>query len=247
MASLYVDDDRYGGSPGSLLVEAVRNACHDLVRRKLEESGAGWAEFVFGAGEKLITAADFAAIERRILDSGHRFECSAVISQRERPDAYRVPEGIGGDVSQFSFEHPEAVVTEADEAGRAQRGVGDNVVQKPANVAGTARYVRTSEQVIELMRSGVPAGTIAIIDDSGGTLTAPVLEHFAGIICAGGTVRSHLGILAREYGIACLMNARLSGIRDGDRVEIEVSAEVRTGEAYFSGQAKPARIWKLGR
>ena len=247
MSNLYVDDDRYGGSPNSLLVEAVRNACLDLVRRKLDASGDDWAAFVFGSSERLITTADFAAVERRILDSGYRFDWSAVISQRERPDAYKVPEGIAGDVSNFSFEHAEAVVGAADAAGRRQRGVGDNVVQKSENVTGTARYVRSSEQVIELMKSGVPAATIAIIDDSGGTLTAPVLEHFAGIVCAGGTVRSHLGILAREYGIPCLMNAKISGIRDGDRVEIEATAEATTGEAYFSGHAKPARIWKLER
>ena len=247
MAKLYVDNDRYGGSPNSLLVEAVRSACLDLVRRKLDESGGDWRSFVFGSSEELITTADFETVERRILESGHRFDWSAVISQRERPDAYKAPEGIGGDVSNFSFEHPEAVVGETDATGRAQRGVGDNVVRKAATVAGAARYVRSSEQVIELMQSGVPAGTIAIIDDSGGTLTAPILEQFAGIICAGGTVRSHLGILAREYGIPCLMNAKISGIRDGDRVEIEATAEATTGEAYFSGRATPARIWKLAR
>ena len=134
MAKLYVDDDRYGGSPNSLLVEAVRSACLDLVRHKLDESGDEWPAFVFGSSERLITKADFEAVERRILDSGHRFEWSAVISQRERPDAYKAPEGIGGDVSNFSFEHPEAAIGEPDADGRAQRGVGDNVVQKAASV-----------------------------------------------------------------------------------------------------------------
>jgi phosphohistidine swiveling domain-containing protein len=247
MAKLYVDEDRYGGPPNSVLVEAVRNACLDLVRSKLAESGDDWASFVFGSSERLITAADLEAVERRILDSGYRFDWSAVISQRERPDAYKPPEGLGADASGFSFEHPEAVAGEPDAQGRAQRGSGDNVVQKARNVAGTARYVRSSEQVIEYMKSGVPDGSIAIIDDSGGTLTAPILEQFAGIICAGGTVRSHLGILAREYGIPCLMNARISGIHEGDPVEIESSAAATTAEAYFSGQATPARVWKLAR
>jgi phosphohistidine swiveling domain-containing protein len=247
MAKLCADEDRYGSSPNSLLVEAVRSAVLDLVRRKLAESGDDWSSFVFGSSERLITKVDFEAVERRILDTGHRFGWSAVISQRERPDAYKAPEGLGADFANFSFEHPEAVVGEPDASGRTQRGIGDNVVQRVHNVAGTARYVRSSEQVIEFMTEGVPDGTIAIIDDSGGTLTAPILEQFAGIICAGGTVRSHLGILAREYGIACLMNAKVSDIRDGDQVEIESSAEATTGEAYFSGQAKPARVWKIAR
>ena len=97
----------------------------------------------------------------------------------------------------------------------------------------------------ELMRNGVPDHTIAIIDDSGGTLTAPVLERFAGVICAGGTVRSHLGILTREYGIPCLMNARISGIYEGDTVEMECTAPARTAESYQSGVEMTAKIWRL--
>lgn len=245
MARYYVDEDRYGGTPTSPLVEAVQSLVVDLVRTRFAASGEEWSAFVFGSSERLITKADLEAVERRILDAGCRFGWSAVISQRERPEAYRPAEGIGSGAADFSFEHPDAVVAAPDATGREQRGVGDNVVQHARNVAGTARYVRSSEQVIELMSAGVAPGTIAIIDDSGGTLTAPVLEEFAAIICAGGTVRSHLGILAREYGIPCLMNAKISGIRDGDTVEIEATAEATTGEAYFGGQSKPARVWRL--
>ena len=34
----------------------------------------------------------------------------------------------------------------------------------------------------------------------------------------GGTVRSHLGILTREYNVPCLMAAELDGLADGDEV-----------------------------
>jgi phosphohistidine swiveling domain-containing protein len=245
MKKLHVDDDRYGEPPQSVLVEAVRNSVTDLVRRRFTESGVQWSEFVFGASDRLITKADFETVERQILDAGYRFNWSAVISQRERPDIYRCADGTGTDSASFSFEHPDAVVGEPDAAGRAACGQGENVVRRPANAIGVARYVRSSERVIEFMKNGVPPGSIAIIDDSGGTLTAPILEHFAGIVCAGGTIRSHLGILAREYGIPCLMNAKLRGICDGERVELETSADAMTAEAYFTGEAKTARIWKL--
>ena len=108
-------------------------------------------------------------------------------------------------------------------------------------------YVRTSDAVLEYMTKGIPDDMIAIIDDSGGTLTAPILEKFRGVICAGGTVRSHLGILTREYGIPCLMNAKISGIREGDLVEIETSAIAKTAEAYQSGKEMTARVWKIER
>ena len=91
----------------------------------------------------------------------------------------------------------------------------------------------------------MPDGTIAIIDDSGGTLTAPILERFSGVICMGGTVRSHLGILSREYGIPCFMNAKITGIKEGQKVEMETNAAAKTAEAYQSGAEMTANIWKF--
>ena len=80
-------------------------------------------------------------------------------------------------------------------------------------------------------------------DDSGGTLTAPILEQFHGVICAGGTVKSHLGILTREFGIPCLMNACISGIRNGDRVEIEVSGRAKAMGDYQTQDDHSVRVW----
>lgn len=244
---LYTDTDRYGGIPSFPLVEAVNNQMRDLVRRKFAESGDSWVDFVFGSADRLITKEDIQEIERKILDTGYRFTSTSTASLRDAPDIYHPVVGFGEDLASFSFDHPEAVTAAPDDEGREQRGVGDNVVRHPGDVTGTARYVRNSERVLDFIRNGVPADTIAIIDDSGGTLTAPILEHFKGVICAGGTVRSHLGILTREYGIPCLMNAKLSGIQDGDKVQIEVSATAKSAEDYQRGTELTARIWRLTR
>jgi signal transduction protein with GAF and PtsI domain len=125
------------------------------------------------------------------------------------------------------------------------RGVGDNVVRHESNIVGIARYIRTNERVLSYLTDGVPPGTIAVIDDSGGTLTAPIIEQFAGVVCAGGTIRSHLGILTREYNIPCLMNAKVAGIKDGDRLMLECSAPAKTTEDYQRGVERVARIWLL--
>ena len=124
---------------------------------------------------------------------------------------------------------------------------GDNVVTYPDALTGIARHVRTSDKVLEYLTGGVPADTIAIVDDSGGTLTAPILEKFKGVLCAGGTTRSHLAILTREYGIPCLMNSRLSGIKDGDTLAIETSAKAKTTDDYQSGVEASARVWRTGK
>ena len=60
-------------------------------------------------------------------------------------------------------------------------------------------------------------------------------------------MRSHLGILTREYGIPCLMNARITGIYEGDEVEIETTAPAKTAEAYQTGQDMPAYIWRIAK
>jgi hypothetical protein len=248
MAQLYVDRDKYGDQALSATVEAFHSAIKDIVRQRLAASGGDWGAFVFDRSYDLITAGDMRAVEKMLLDAGHRFDWSAAISPRERPEAYKPAQGVSeDDIATFSFEHPEAKVAEADAQGRELRGQGDNVAQYPQNCVGIARYIRSPALVLKYLEEGVPPDTIAIIDDSGGTLTAPILEQFKGVICAGGSTRSHLGILTREYGVPCLMNAKISGIKLGDTVEIEVTAKAKTAEAYQQGIEMTASVWRLKR
>lgn len=229
--------------PASPLVEATLSLVQDVVRQRYAASGLDWQAFRAAADTGLVTQDDMTAVEARILATGHRFAWSAAISAEERPAAYVPREG---DVTaETGFTHPDAPQGEADDQGRALRGVGDNVVQHGGDVTGIARYIRTNDRVLQLLTDGVPPGTIAVIDDSGGTLTAPIIEQFAGVICAGGTVRSHLGILTREYNIPCVMNAKIAGIADGDRVSIESSAPAKTTEDYQAGIERVARVWRL--
>jgi hypothetical protein len=61
----------------------------------------------------------------------------------------------------------------------------------------------------------------------------------------GGTTRSHLGILTREYGVPCLMAAVLDGLREGDAVTVEYSKPA--ADAYADAEtaaAQRARIIK---
>ncbi|MEX2480485.1 MAG: PEP-utilizing enzyme [Gammaproteobacteria bacterium] len=242
MSRLYVDTDKYGYQSDFPIVEAYNAAVKDLVRNAFAKSGLAWKDFVFGPEYEVITKEAMTAIEARLLDYGYRFEPSAMSSSRERPEAYK---DSGLYVENFSFEHPQAPIAEPDADGRELRGAGDNVVAHKKNLIGTARYVRTIDKVLECLSGGVPDGTIMIVDDSGGTLTAPVLEKFAGVLCAGGTTRSHLAILTREYNIPCLMNVRLAGIKDGERIEVEFSARAKIAEDYESGRDVSARVWRL--
>lgn len=246
MAKLFTDTDKYGDGTPSAVVDAFHGAAHDLMRQRLDALGGDRTALVQGDVASTYGAQHFRDVEQQLLDTGHRFDWSAAISPRERPDVYQPATGVSeDDLKNFCFQHPEAPTAKVDGDGREQRGIGDNVVKYPDNCTGTARYVRSSQRVLQWLSDGVPADTIAVIDDSGGTLTAPILEQFKSVICAGGTVRSHLGILTREYGIPCLMNAKVDGIMEGDRVEVEVTAQAKTADDYQAGREVTARVWRL--
>jgi hypothetical protein len=226
--------DKWARESALPIVEKYHSAVRSLVAERLAASGKSWEEAVQDPSLEL-TREDFEKIEADLLATGYRFETSATVSLKEEPEKYK-PIAAAED----SGEH------ESDEEGRPIVGTGANVFRAPGDVTGTAHYVSDVEKVMEMLTSGVPEETIAVIDDSGGTLTAPILGGFTAVICLGGTVRSHLGILTREYGVPCLMNARLDGLAEGDRVLVEYSkpaADAYADEATAAAQR--ARIIKL--
>jgi phosphohistidine swiveling domain-containing protein len=215
------------------VVERYHSAVRALVAERFAASGRTWEEAV----ESRIlepSAEDLEKIEADLLAEGYKFDVSATISLKEEPDKYKPLAGIANTGAH-----------ESDEQGRPIVGTGDNVF-KATDVTGTARYISDVEKVMEMLTEGVPENTVAIIDDSGGTLTAPILGDFKAVVCMGGTVRSHLGILTREYNVPCLMNAALDGLADGDEVTVEYSKPA--ADAYADADAAGdhrARIIKI--
>jgi hypothetical protein len=208
------------------------SAVRDLAAKHFAATGAAWKDVVFDREFDLFSVDDAHAVEQEALDSGYRFDFSATVSLESEPDKYKRPERAAAGY------HEGATVD-----GRRQVGVGDNVIRKADTVTGPVALISTIEQVMGYLVDGVPDGTIAVIDDSGGTLTAPIIEGFAGVVCLGGSVRSHLGILAREYDVPTLMNCKIDTLRDGDVVEIEVTAAPPAADAYETGDTGHARIW----
>ena len=223
---------KWGKSPTSRTVAFYHQRVAELFAQRVAASGRDWNSLVWD-DELALGEADFQNLENEFLASGRRFEMSARISIQEAPEKYQLPEQDNG---------LDDVV--ADEHGRRLAGSGDNVFRLPQDVVGTARFVSSVDAVLDYLTNGVPADVVAIIDDSGGTLTAPILEKFAAVVCKGGSVRSHLGILTREYQIPCLMNADIRGLREGDRVQVEYSVAAKI-PYDDDDHASRARVWKL--
>lgn len=224
-------DYKWGDRPQTASVAFYHSRVRELVQERLADSGRSWQDAVWDPA--LMTREDFERVEAELLATGHRFEFSARISLDEEPEKYLAPEA------------DQSVEVEYDEKGQALVGSGDNVFQTKKDVVGVARYVSTIEKVMEMLTEGVPHDTVAVIDDSGGTLTAPILEGFTAVICKGGTIRSHLGILTREFQIPCLMAAEVNGLNDGDHVRVEYTAPPVAPYADDATGTLRARIWKL--
>jgi phosphohistidine swiveling domain-containing protein len=230
-------NDKYEVEAATPTVRAFHAAIRARMAEQFEASGQRWEEFVLDPQHEL-SFEDLAAVEREMLDAGYRFDFSAQVSLREEPEKYK---GVQTDDTQ----RPETI-----DAPLAV-GSGDNVYRTETDLEGIAREISTLETVMEMLTGGVPEDTVAIIDDSGGTMTAPIMQGFKAMICLEGTVRSHLAILSREFGIPCLMAAEVKGLRDGDRVRIETTKPVReitpeamAAQATLSGEDR-ALIWRI--
>ncbi|MGR8949063.1 MAG: PEP-utilizing enzyme [Gammaproteobacteria bacterium] len=223
--------NKWGRPPNSKVVAYYHRRVAEIVEEKFTQSGKSWQEFVWN-DEFALSERDFQSIEDELLATGVRFEMSAQISIDEAPEKYQLP---------AADETLDDVAP--DQLGRRLAGGGDNVFQAEKDILGTARFIGNVDAVMDYLTNGVPANTVAIIDDSGGTLTAPILENFAAVVCKGGSVRSHLGILTREYQIPCLMNAEVRGLKEGDEVQVEYSVPAKT--PYEEDATGRARVWKL--
>lgn len=224
---------------GTPHVSALVQEYHDHVRRLIAERaatlGRPWSELAGEGTLDLLNVSDLEALEQAKLATGYRFDAAATVSVSEEPDKYK-PIAASG-----AADTPAGVPLDAS----VPIATGDNV-REIKDVEGTILWVRTIEQVFALLSEGVPANTVALIDDSGGTLTAPILKDFTALLCLGGTVRSHLAILSREYSIPCLMNVEMAGaLETGDRVRIEYSTPAMTAAAYDSGGGVRAKVWKI--
>lgn len=215
---------------GGVLTGMTRSKVHARVNANLEESGRPWHELVNRHWAELLTVDESEAIATEVLaefreSQGRKFYAGAEISVLDKPEQYilRSEGDIYYDISEFE---PGAI------------GDGDNVF-RTNDVTGSILVIRKVADVNRLIDDGVPENTIAVIDDSGGTLTAPLLPDFDAVICLAGTVRSHLGILGREFGVPTLMASRLSRpLENGELVTVKYSSEPQDAEAFLEEDRK---------
>ena len=94
-----------------------------------------------------------------------------------------------------------------------------------APVRGVFTPMEGPDDVLALMDSSAE-GVVALVRDAGATFLAPIYHELTAIICTSGTVRSHIGIVSREFQVPCVMGTKFPGGEptNGDQVTIDNGA-----------------------
>ena len=90
-----------------------------------------------------------------------------------------------------------------------------------AAVRGRWRVMEGPDDVLDLMDSGAE-GVIVLVRDAGATFLSPIFDELAGVVCAGGTPRSHIGIVSREFQVPCIMAATFTGDEPANDTDVEL-------------------------
>ena len=100
-----------------------------------------------------------------------------------------------------------------------------------APVRGMLRAMDGPDDVLELMDSESGAeGVVALVRDAGATFLAPLYHELTAVVCTSGTLRSHIGIVSREFQVPCVMGATFGqGAEPANGTEVEVDCSGNDG------------------
>lgn len=88
-------------------------------------------------------------------------------------------------------------------------------------VRGAWRTFRTSADV-----AGVSEPVVAVVRDPGAVWLASLGPLLVAVVCTTGTPRSHVGIMAANLGVPCVVGASVAAApADGHQVEVDCSGD----------------------
>ncbi len=121
-------------------------------------------------------------------------------------------------------------------------GTGIKAFTSASAAEGTIRFLDSPDEVLDFIEGPDVESTVVISRGGTTTFMSPALmAGVAGLITLQGAPESHLGILSREFGIACVMSTQFTdGIQtsrgetipaDGTRVRLDISGDA--GEVFL--------------
>jgi phosphohistidine swiveling domain-containing protein len=95
-------------------------------------------------------------------------------------------------------------------------------------VTGTCRHLESPDDVIALLDTGAD-GVVALVRDAGATFLSPIFHELTAVVCTSGTLRSHIGIVSREFQLPCVMGTTFNGDEPADGASVEVDCSGSEG------------------
>jgi signal transduction protein with GAF and PtsI domain len=108
-----------------------------------------------------------------------------------------------------------------------QIGEGTKVFDAGA-VRGRFQAIESPDDVLALMDTSAD-GIVALVRDAGATFLAPIYHELTAVICTGGTPRSHIGIVSREFQVPCVMACAFADGEPANGAEVEVDCSGEQG------------------
>ena len=108
-----------------------------------------------------------------------------------------------------------------------ERGRGTKVFDA-GPVRGRWKALSSPDDVLALMDTSAE-GVIALVRDAGATFLAPVFHELSAVVCTGGTPRSHIGIVSREFQVPCVIGVTFAGAEPAPDTEVEVDCTAAEG------------------
>lgn len=98
-------------------------------------------------------------------------------------------------------------------------------------IEGTARVVRTVDDVLRVLEDPALGDVIIVTDSASATELVPLLPEIGGVVCSAGGRTSHLAVVARDLGFTCIMGAAVSPAElDGQRLRLCRDGQVVAAE-----------------
>ena len=106
-------------------------------------------------------------------------------------------------------------------------GHGAKVFDHPP-VRGRWRLLAGPDDVLDLMDTSAE-GIVALVRDAGATFLAPLYHELTAVVCTSGTLRSHIGIVSREFHLPCVMGVQFPDGEPDAGAEVEVDCSGQEG------------------
>jgi phosphohistidine swiveling domain-containing protein len=107
---------------------------------------------------------------------------------------------------------------------RTRSIVGAGELVSGGRVGGTLRRVTSVQDVLALMRNGIPDDLVLYTEVGSVTNVAPLIAHVRAVLCTAGGPTSHIAIVSRGFGRTCVVGVSMvTDVReiDGCPVVIE--------------------------